>query len=91
MRLLAGNKGRLERKGREQEGANLYPANAATASRIELEMRIWATKVQRIEEKEGGGGRKVDGARLKQGREYFDQRSDKDTEYMWKGVKLERD
>jgi len=46
--------------------------------------------VRRIEEKEEGRGRKVDGARLKQGREYFDQRNDKDTD-MWKKVKLERE
>jgi len=46
--------------------------------------------VRRIEEKEEGKGRKVDGARLKQGREYFDQRNDKDTD-MWKKVKLERE
>jgi len=46
--------------------------------------------VRRIEEKEEGRGRKVDGARLKQGREYFDQRNDKETD-MWKEVKLERE
>lgn len=43
MRLLAGSKGRSERKRREQKGgnrANLYPVDAVTASRIELEMRI---------------------------------------------------
>lgn len=43
MRMLAGSKGRSERKRREQKGgnsANLYLADAATASRTELEMYV---------------------------------------------------
>lgn len=59
MRMLAGSKGRLERKRRQQNGsANLYPTEAATVSKIELEnacMRDKGTKDKR------DGGRKIDG------------------------------